>query len=65
MLFIILPNFILNFRKVTKFEGNWLKNQNVTRKNKFGGWGVRGGGGKDPTVLIGLYQTCGEFVSGI
>ena len=31
------PNFILNFRKVTKFGGNWLKNKKVTGKNQLGG----------------------------
>ena len=33
------PNSILNFRKVTKFGGNWLKNKNVTgKKTNWGGW---------------------------
>ena len=36
-------------RKVTKFEGNWLKNKNVRGKKQIGG-------GKDPIVLIGLRQ---------
>ena len=43
----LLPNFILNFRKVTKFGGNWLKNKNVIGKKQIGGW-------KDPPVLMGL-----------
>ena len=34
--FYFLPNSILNFRKVTKFEGNWLKNKKVTGQNKLG-----------------------------
>ena len=31
--FYFLPASILNFRKVTKFGGNWLKNKKVTSKN--------------------------------
>ena len=49
--FYFSPNLILNFRKVTKFGGNWLKNKNVTGKIQIGGW-------KTPppplSVLIGL-----------
>ena len=45
--FYFLPNSILNFRKVTNFEGDWLKNKKVTGKKQIGG-------GKDPPVLIGL-----------
>ena len=63
MLLIIMPNSILNFRKVTKFGGDWFKHQKVKSKNKTN-WGG-GGGGKDSTVLVGLDQTCGIFVSGI
>ena len=36
--FYFLPNSILNFRKVTKFGGNWLKNKKVTGKKQVGGW---------------------------
>ena len=32
--FYFLPKSILNFRKVTKFGGNWLKNEKVTGKCK-------------------------------
>ena len=45
--FYLLPTSILNFRKVTKFEGNWFKNKKVTGKKQIRGW-------KDPPVLIGL-----------
>ena len=45
--FYVLPNSILNSRKVTKFGGNWLRNKKVTSKKQIGG-------GKDPPVLIGL-----------
>ena len=31
------PNSILNFRKVTKFRVNWLKNKKLQAKNKLGG----------------------------
>ena len=34
--FYFSPNSILNFRKVTKFGGNWLKNKKVTGKSKLG-----------------------------
>ena len=34
--FYFLPNFVLNFRKVTKFGGNWLNNKKVTGKNQLG-----------------------------
>ena len=46
--FYFSPNSILNFRKITNFGGNWLKNKNFTGKNKFGGayrvkpWSVEG-----------------------
>ena len=53
--FYLLPNSILNFRKVTKFEGNWLKNKKVTVKKQIGGGG--GGGGGTPPVLIRLRQS--------
>ena len=43
-----LPNSILNFRKVTKFGGNWLKNKNVTGRKQIGRWKT------PPPVLIGL-----------
>ena len=33
-------NSILNFRKVIKFGGNWLKNKKLQAKNKLGGGGV-------------------------
>ena len=36
--FYLSPNSILNFKKVTKFGGNWLKNKNVTGKKQ-----IRGG----------------------
>ena len=45
--FYFLLNSILNFRKVTRFGGNWLKDKNVTGKKQIGGW-------KRPPVLIGL-----------
>ena len=32
--FYFLPNSIRNFRKVTKFGGNWLKNTKVTGKKQ-------------------------------
>ena len=32
--FYFSPNSILNFRKVTKFGGNWLKNKKLQAKNK-------------------------------
>ena len=35
--FYFLPNSILNFRKVTKFGGNCLKNKKVTGKKQIGG----------------------------
>ena len=34
-------NSVLNFRKVTKFGGNWLKNKNVTMYILFGSDEVR------------------------
>ena len=37
--FYCSPNSILNFRKVTKFEGNWLKNKKVAGKKQIGGGG--------------------------
>ena len=36
--FYFLRNSILNFRKVTRFGGNWLKNKKVTGKKT--NWGV-------------------------
>ena len=45
--FSFSPNSVLNFRKVTKSGGNWLKN--ITGKNKLGG-----GKHPPPPVLIGL-----------
>ena len=41
-IFYLLPNSILNFRKVTKFRGNWLKNKKLQAKKKLGG-------GKNPS----------------
>ena len=35
--FIFSPNSILNFRKSTKFGGNWLKNKKVTGKKQTSG----------------------------
>ena len=35
--FYFSPNSILNFRKVTKFGGNWLNNIKVTDKKTNGG----------------------------
>ena len=32
-----LPNSVLNFRKVKKFWGNWLKNKKATGKKQIGG----------------------------
>ena len=40
--FYLLPNSILNFRKVTKFVSNWPKNKKVTGKKQIEG------GGRDP-----------------
>ena len=45
--YYFLANSILNFRKVTKFGGNWLKNKKVGKTQIGGG----GGGGKDPQCL--------------
>ena len=42
--FYFSPNSILNFRKVTKFGGNWLKNIKVTGEKQIGG-------GKHPPCL--------------
>ena len=36
-IFSFSPNSVLNFRKVTKFGGNWLKNKKVTGKKQIGG----------------------------
>ena len=36
--FYFLPNSISNFRKVTKFGGNWLKNKKVTGKKQIREW---------------------------
>ena len=45
--FYFSPNSILNFRKVIKFGGNWLKNKKVTSKKQ------KSVGGQPP-LLIGL-----------
>ena len=34
--FYFSPNSILDFRKVSKFGGNWLKNKKLQAKNKLG-----------------------------
>ena len=47
--FYFSPNFVLNFRKVTKFGGNWLKNKKVTGKKQTAEWKT-----PPPPVLIGL-----------
>ena len=47
-IFYFLPNSILNFRKVTKFGGNWLKNKKLQAKNK-----TRGGKHSPPQCLSG------------
>ena len=44
--FYFSPNCILNFRKVTKFGGNWLKDKKLWVENKLG-WNI-------PPMLIGL-----------
>ena len=49
--FYFSPNFTLNFRKVTKFEGNWLKNKTLQAKNK------TRGAKHPPPVLLGLKKT--------
>ena len=36
--FYFSPNSISNFREVTKFGENWLKNTKVTGKKQIGGW---------------------------
>ena len=36
-IFIFLPNSIVNFRKSTKFGGNWLKSEKATGKKQIGG----------------------------
>ena len=46
--FCFSPDSVLNFRKVTKFGVNWLKNKKVTGKKQTGGWKTR------PPMLIGL-----------
>ena len=56
--FYFSPNFILNFRKVTKFGENWLKNKKVTAKSK-----TRGGKHPPPcsaykVKLKKAYYTC-------
>ena len=35
--FYFSPNSIFNFREITKFGGNWLKNKKVQAKSKLGG----------------------------
>ena len=47
--FLFLPNSVLTFRKIAKFEGNWLKNEKGTGKKQIGGWKT-----PPPPVLIGL-----------
>ena len=47
--FYFSPNSVLNFMKVTKFGGNWLKNKKVTGKNKLGVENT-----PLPAVLMGL-----------
>ena len=47
--FYFSPNSILNFREVTKFGGNWLKNKKVRGKKQIGGWKT-----PPPLVRIGL-----------
>ena len=37
-IFNFLRNSVLNFGKVTKFGGNWPKNNKVTSKKQIGGW---------------------------
>ena len=37
--FYFTPNSILNFRKVTKFGGNWLKNKKLQSKKQKTNWG--------------------------
>ena len=34
--FYLSPNFASNFRKITKFGENWLKNKKVTGKKQIG-----------------------------
>ena len=46
--FYFLPNSVLNFRKSYQIWENWLKNKNVTDKNK------SGGGKQPPPVLVEL-----------
>ena len=46
--FYFLPNSVLNFRKVTKFEGNWPKNKRYKQKTN---WGMEN---TPLPVLIGL-----------
>ena len=36
--YYVAPNSILNFRKVTKVGGNWLKNKKVTGKKHNSEW---------------------------
>ena len=45
--FYFSPNSILNFRKFTKFGGNWLKKKKLQAKNKLGVKTL-------PPVLVGL-----------
>ena len=47
--FYFSPNFVLNFKKVTKFGRNWPDNKNVTGKKQIGD-----GNTPPPSVLIGL-----------
>ena len=55
-----LPNSILDFRKVTKFGGNWLKNKKLQAKSK-----TRGGTPPPPPVLIGLKGINLKFGGGV
>ena len=59
--FYFLSNSILNFRKVTKFEGNWLKNEKLQARNK-----TRGGkhplwGGTYRVKAIPILFRAGRF----
>ena len=47
--FFFSPNSVFNFRNVTKFEGNWLKNKKVTGKKQNPEWNP-----PPPQCLLGL-----------
>ena len=51
------PNSVLNFRKVTKFGGNWLKNKKVTDKKQNSGW-------KTPLLQCWKVRKGGQGTSG-